>query len=143
MKTGSLVQISRRKQRRRRKNLSAAEKSALCQACGKCCMAMTFEGGEVDDDAADQIRWLELHGVEVEYHRRRGITRYYYTLATPCSQLRVAEGQYTCAIYDTRPQMCRDYEGWAHGPTGVPDCLWFEPDETDESAQAIAAPDRG
>jgi uncharacterized cysteine cluster protein YcgN (CxxCxxCC family) len=83
----TLVRIARRKQRRRRKNLTAAQKSELCQACGKCCMAMTFEGGEVD------------------------------------------AGRYSCAIYDTRPRMCRDYEGWAAGPTGVPDCLWFEPDD--------------
>jgi Fe-S-cluster containining protein len=125
----AIVRITRRKQRRRRKDLTVAQKSELCQSCGKCCMAMTFDGGEVDDDALDQIRWLELHGVRVDYHRRRGLTSYYYTFPTPCSQLQVDAGRYSCAIYDTRPKMCRDYEGWAAGPTGVPDCLWFEPDD--------------
>ena len=91
-------------------------------------MAMTFEGGEVDEDALDQIRWMELHGLKVEYRRRRGVVSYYYTMATPCSQLRHQDGLYSCAVYETRPQMCRDYEGWAPGPTGVADCLWFEPE---------------
>jgi Fe-S-cluster containining protein len=123
-----LVQITRRKQRRRRRNLTSSEKSALCQQCGKCCMAMTFEGGEVDEEALDQIRWMELHGLTIDYHRRRGVTTYYYTMSTPCSQLRHQKGRYSCAIYETRPQMCRDYEGWSSGPAGIPDCLWFEPE---------------
>jgi Fe-S-cluster containining protein len=123
-----LVQIARRKQRRRRKNLTAVEKSELCQQCGRCCMAMTFEGGELDDDALDQIRWMELHGLRIDYHRRRGVTTWYYSMPTPCSQLRHENGRYSCAIYETRPQMCRDYEGWMNGPIGVPECLWFEPE---------------
>ena len=124
-----LVQITRRKQRRRRKGLTRDEKSALCQQCGKCCLAMTFDGGEVTDESLDEIRWMELHGLKVEYNRRRGVTSYFYTMPTPCSQLKHEDGLYSCGIYETRPQMCRDYEGWATGPTGVADCLWFEPDE--------------
>ena len=123
-----LVQITRRTQRRRRRNLTSAEKSALCQQCGKCYMAMTFEGGEVDEEALDQIRWMELHGMTIDYRRRRGVTTYYYTTSTPCSQLKHDDGRYSCAIYETRPQMCRDYEGWVNGPIGIPDCLWFEPE---------------
>jgi Fe-S-cluster containining protein len=126
--TEPLVQITRRRQRRR-KNLTAAEKSELCQQCGRCCMAMTFEGGELDEEAYDQIRWMELHGLRIDYYRRRGVVSWFYTMATPCSQLRNDEGRYSCAIYETRPQMCRDYEGWSSGPTGVPDCLWLEPDD--------------
>ena len=126
--TVPLVRITRRKQRRR-KSLTAQEKSDLCRQCGKCCLAMTFYGGEVNGEELDQIRWMELHGLKVEYYRKRGITYYYYTMATPCSQLRHEGGLYSCGIYESRPQICRDYEGWASGPTGVPECLWLEPEE--------------
>jgi Fe-S-cluster containining protein len=123
-----MVQISRRRQRRRRKNLTEAEKSELCQRCGRCCMAMTFEGGPYDEDAADQIRWMELHGLRVDYYRRRGAVTWYYTMPTPCSQLVEENGRYRCGIYETRPRMCRDYEGWVSGPEGVAECLWLEPE---------------
>lgn len=125
----TVVKITRRKQRRRRKNLTDAEKSELCQQCGKCCRAMTFEGGPVDDEALDYIRWMELHGMTIDYFRHRGETTFFYTMPTPCSQLVEENGRYRCGIYATRPQLCRDYEGWAAGPTGVPDCLWLEPED--------------
>ena len=125
----SYVQIAGKKKRRKRKGLTAAQKSELCQQCGRCCMAMTFEGGPVDEDALDQIRWMELHGMRIDYFKRGRSTIYYYTMPTACSQLRESGGRYSCGIYDTRPQMCRDYEGWATGPEGVAECLWFEPDE--------------
>jgi len=123
------IQITRRKQRRRRKGLTEDEKSALCRQCGRCCMAMTFEGGPVDDDSEDQIRWMELHGLRIDYHRRRGDVTWYYTMPTPCRELVKDEEGYRCGIYETRPSLCRDYEGWVSGPAGVPDCLWFEPDD--------------
>jgi Fe-S-cluster containining protein len=127
--TAPLVHIARRRQRRRRKDLTPAQKSDLCRQCGRCCMAMTFEGGLFDEDAADQIRWMELHGMRVDYHRRRGVVTWYYTMPTPCTKLERDEDGYRCGIYETRPQMCRDYEGWVAGPEGVPECLWFEPED--------------
>ncbi len=131
-----LVQIGRRKQRRRKQGLTKAEKSDLCRQCGKCCMAMTFDGGEVTEESADEIRWMELHGMRIDYHRRRGVTSFFYTMTSPCSQLVHEDGLYGCAIYETRPQMCRDYEGWATGPTGVPDCLWLEPEDGEPEPNA-------
>ncbi len=123
-----VIQIARRRQRKRRKNLSDEEKSALCRSCGRCCMAMTFEGGVYEEEAADQIQWMELHGLRIDYHRRNGVVRWYYTMSTPCSKLQEDDGRYSCGIYDSRPRMCRDYEGWVSGPEGVADCLWFEPE---------------
>jgi Fe-S-cluster containining protein len=124
-----LIQITKRPKRRRRLDLTREQKSELCQQCGKCCMAMTFEGGPVDQEELDHIRWLELHGFRIEYHKRRGTIHYYYSMMTPCQELKHENGRYSCGIYETRPQLCRDYEGWAPGPTGVPDCLWYEPEE--------------
>lgn len=129
MREPVVVQITRGRQRRRRKNLTDAQKSELCRQCGRCCMAMTFEGGVYDEDAADQIRWMELHGLKVDYYRRRGVVTWYYTMPTPCQQLVSDEHGYRCGVYETRPSMCRDYEGWVSGPEGVADCMWFEPEE--------------
>jgi uncharacterized cysteine cluster protein YcgN (CxxCxxCC family) len=111
------------------KRLSAKRKSELCLQCGKCCMSMTFYGGEVDDEARDEIRWMELHGLKIDYVERkvnasRSLTEYYFSVPKRCDALQEVDGQFTCGVYETRPQMCRDYDGRMDGPFGVPDCLW-------------------
>ena len=55
----------------KRKRLTARRKSELCVLCGKCCMAMTFFGGEVDDEARDEIHWMELHGRHSAWLQKR------------------------------------------------------------------------
>ena len=107
-----------------KKRLSAKRKSELCLQCGKCCMSMTFSGGEVDDEARDEIHWMELHGLKIDYVIERGKTEYYFTLPQRCGALVEAEGKFTCGVYETRPEMCRDYDGRMEGPFGVADCLW-------------------
>jgi Fe-S-cluster containining protein len=109
--------------------LSAKRKSQLCLQCGKCCMSMTFFGGEVDDEARDEIRWIELHGLKIDYVASNGALEYYFTIPRRCDMLQERAGpngshEYVCSIYDTRPQMCRDYDGSVDGPLGVADCLW-------------------
>ena len=112
-----------------KKRLSAKRKSELCLQCGKCCMAMTFYGGEVDDEARDEIRWMELHGMKIDYVRKRNHTEYYFTIPQRCNALQEVKAaggatHYVCGVYETRPQMCRDYDGSIDGPFGVADCLW-------------------
>jgi hypothetical protein len=92
-------------------------------------MSMTFFGGEVDDDARDEIRWMELHGLKIEYVQKRGHAEYYFTIPKRCDALQeiitpTGTPNYTCGVYETRPQMCRDYDGRMEGPMGVADCLW-------------------
>ena len=111
--------------------LSAARKSELCLQCGKCCMEMTFSGGEVDEAARDEIRWMELHGLKVDYIRENGRQEYTFTIPRRCTALEEKQADdgrtlYACGIYETRPQMCRDYDGSVDGPFGVADCLWRE-----------------
>jgi hypothetical protein len=72
---------------------------------------------------------MELHGFKIDYVKKRGSLEYYFTIPRKCDALRearLADGstQYTCGVYETRPQMCRDYDGSIDGPLGVPDCLW-------------------
>lgn len=106
------------------KRLSAKRKSELCLQCGKCCMSMTFFGGEVDDEARDEIRWMELHGMRIEYVQKDGCAEYYFTIPQRCNALQQIDGKFMCSVYETRPQMCRDYDGSIEGPLGVADCLW-------------------
>ena len=100
------------------------ELSELCMRCGKCCMAMTFEGGTVTREERDVIRWMELHGAHIDYYRKNGRLRYAFTISQRCRELVEENGRFRCGIYETRPQMCRDYDGSMEGPAGVPDCLW-------------------
>ncbi len=112
-----------------KKRLSAKRKSELCLICGKCCMAMTFSGGEVDTEARDEIHWMELHGLKIDYVEERGKKEYYFTIPKRCDalqEIKTSSGatNYVCGVYETRPQMCRDYDGRMEGPQGVADCLW-------------------
>ena len=124
---------------KRKQRLSAKRKSELCLQCGKCCMAMTFFGGEVDDESRDEIYWMELHGLKIDYVNEEGTAEYYFTIPQRCNMLQERAGasgstEYTCGVYETRPQMCRDYDGSMEGPLGVADCLWRE-----DSRKALAA----
>jgi hypothetical protein len=92
-------------------------------------MSMSFFGGEVDDDARDEIHWMELHGLKIEYVQKRGHTEYYFSIPKRCDALQEiktpsGETNYVCGVYETRPQMCRDYDGRMEGPFGVSGCLW-------------------
>ena len=104
-------------------------------------MAMTFFGGEVDDDARDEIHWMELHGLKIEYVAKRGpgaasITEYYFSIPKRCDALQEIDGKFTCGVYETRPQMCRDYDGRMDGPFGVADCLWRLEESGNQAATA-------
>jgi uncharacterized cysteine cluster protein YcgN (CxxCxxCC family) len=112
-----------------KKRLSAKRKSELCLICGKCCMSMTFFGGDVDDESRDEIQWMELHGLKIDYIQKRSKTEYYFTIPQRCNALQEIKtdagvANYVCGVYETRPQMCRDYDGRMKGPFGVADCLW-------------------
>jgi hypothetical protein len=92
-------------------------------------MSMTFYGGEVDDEARDEIRWMELHGLKIDYVERKvnashTLNEYYFSIPKRCDALQEVDGKFTCGVYETRPQMCRDYDGRMDGPFGVADCLW-------------------
>lgn len=92
-----------------------------CTNCGKCCTNPEFmlTLGASGDDVK---RWRR--------EKRRDILRFAYVLGSPqdpyadlwidersrerecCPFVRKAQGEnrYLCRIYETRPQVCRDYE---------------------------------
>src|SRR5436853_2804743 len=94
----------------KRKRLTAKRRSELCVLCGKCCMSMTFYGGEVDDESRDEIQWMELHSVKIDYVETNGDHEYYFSIPQRSNALQETMGddgfaRYTCGVYETRPQM--------------------------------------
>jgi len=70
---------------------------------------MSFFGGEVDDESRDEIHWMELHGLKIDYVQKRGRTEYYFTIPKRCNalqEIKTAGGEtnYICGVYETRPQ---------------------------------------
>ncbi|MGE0711740.1 MAG: YkgJ family cysteine cluster protein [Planctomycetota bacterium] len=96
-----------------------------CQDCGACCFAAT--PGHVRLTGEDHARLLPA---EAERTVFRGTRCFFQVTADGrCVNLVVDQGRYSCAIYERRPQVCRDYErgGEAcaydrervHGPGGL------------------------
>jgi|SRR6516164_8874653 len=97
-----------------------------CTNCGKCCTNPAFMG-TLQATGEDVKRWRR--------QRRHDILRFASVLGPPedpwadlwvdderdgleherCPFVRKVRGQprYLCTIYETRPQVCRDYEPWA------------------------------
>jgi Fe-S-cluster containining protein len=86
------------------------ENGVVCIKCHECCKWMTFI---ISVDSEQQMAKYS------EFYRRRGCRVVWYSLNMQlgimvpytCPELRVAAGKGFCAIYDKRPQLCRDYDG--------------------------------
>jgi hypothetical protein len=91
------------------------KKALNCHSCGgQCCryFALEIDAPETAEDY-DDLRWyLAHHDVALFIDG----PEWYLQVNTPCRYLRPDQG---CAIYDRRPQICRDY-GW--DAQGVPEC---------------------
>jgi len=112
---------------------SKEELSELCMRCGKCCMSMCFEFDVAPQDESDVVRWLELHGLQVDFYEKNGILRRFITIQQRCEALIQEDDRFRCNIYETRPRNCRECDGTIDGPEGVPDCLWRRDNEWNES----------
>lgn len=90
-------------QKPRREDLKAGE--VLCDFCAaKCChyFALPIETPTELNDF-DFIRWYLLHGRATVFTEEGD---WYLLVHTVCKHLRP---DYRCGIYETRPQICRDY----------------------------------
>jgi Fe-S-cluster containining protein len=80
-----------------------------CMTCGACCATMVCVGVRPGENVAPEHCWdivKEMDDGEIvvdRYLRRDGETLI-------CSALDVGEAAVACTIYETRPQMCRDFE---------------------------------
>jgi Fe-S-cluster containining protein len=87
----------------RRKNLP--EGNVLCEYCtAKCCryFALPIETPETFEDY-EFIRWFLLHDRATVFKEDDD---WYLLVHTECEHL---QPDNRCGIYDTRPQICRDY----------------------------------
>lgn len=123
----------------RREDLKPGEN--LCMFCtAKCChyFALPIDTPEEWRDF-DYIRWYLLHDRASVFVDDGD---WYLMVHTTCKHLR---DDHLCGIYETRPQICRDYttdnceyeEDWTYEQ-------YFEtPEQIDEYAEAILPPRRG
>lgn len=88
--------------------------SEICVKCHGCCMYVTVPlDTPRSKSAKDIFRWYLLHqNVEIYIDHDR---QWQILFKTPCNQL-LANGM--CAIYETRPQICKDYKADACSRVG-------------------------
>jgi len=87
-----------------------------CAGCSKCCEYVALEIDKPEDqEDFDQIKWFLLHKnvwIFIDHDNSWNIQ-----FNTPCEKLTEEK---LCGIYETRPQICRDYsnescEKWGAG----------------------------
>ena len=112
------------------KNMPDPKAGAPCHLCtARCCkyFALPIETPSTLDDY-DQIRWYLMHeGVAVWMDD----SNWYIEIRTICKHL---QPDNSCGIYETRPQICRDYGSEKEGPCeffteDLKYDLYFESDE--------------
>lgn len=113
----------------------------LCEYCtAKCChyFALPIDTPEEWRDF-DFLRWYLLHGRASVFTDSGD---WYLMVHTTCKHLR---DDHLCGIYETRPQICRDYttdnceyeDDWTYE-------RYFEtPEQIEEYAEAVLPPRRG
>ena len=83
-----------------------------CQRCGLCCKSTFFALTDVhyDDDIKEIGRWAQYHGVQITRYTVDGIDRLGINIPGECKFLvKDNDGMYSCAIYEKRPEICKQY----------------------------------
>lgn len=115
--------------------------ACLCDFCtAKCCryFALPFDKPTCWREF-DQMRWFLLHERAAVFVEKGA----WYVLAyNPCRHLRP---DHRCGIYETRPQICRDYstKNCEYEDSWVYDHYWELPEQVEEYAEAVLGPRRG
>jgi uncharacterized protein len=127
------------KRKPRRNELRPGE--GPCGHCGaKCCryFALPIDTPTEWQDF-DYIRWYLLHERAAVFIEE-GV--WYLLVQTPCKHLRPDQ---LCDIYDTRPQICRDYatRECEYDDDWVYDHYWETPEQVEEYAEAVLGPREG
>jgi Fe-S-cluster containining protein len=107
----------------------SAEDPAMkgCTNCGKCCTSASYMGsliatGEdvkrwMREGRDDILEWVAVMGCMDDPWADLWINANTGVEVGRCPFVRKVRGtnRYLCRIYDTRPQVCRDYIPWAPG----------------------------
>lgn len=84
-----------------------------CLRSGECCKSVYFvlENIPVNEDKREIGRWASYHpGVQVMRHRKDGVDYLAIKVPSDCMFLTKDEkGLYGCAVYESRPQICKEY----------------------------------
>jgi len=83
----------------------------VCNRCGLCCRSTFFalKDVPVDKDTREIGRWASYHGVDVMKYPIDGIEYLAVSLPGVCKNLIEVDGVCICGIYDTRPNVCKEY----------------------------------
>jgi uncharacterized protein len=113
-----------------------------CMTCGACCALMPCVGIPPTMDLDPELYWDIIKETEVgeivvdRYLRRDGET-------LVCSALDVSETKVSCSIYESRPQMCRDFEAGSDRCHALRRAVGLEPflslDEMSEAMEKLDA----
>ena len=120
-------------------NLQPGE--TLCDYCAaKCCryFALPIDKPTCWADF-DYIRWYLLHQHAAVFIEDGD---WYLLVQTACQHL---GDDHRCGIYDTRPQICRDYStnNCEYGDDWTYDHYWESPEQVEEYAEAVLGPRKG
>ncbi len=122
-----------------REDLAPGE--VLCSHCAaKCCryIALAIDTPETWKDF-DYVRWYVLHERAAVFVEEDS---WYLLVHNPCKYL--GEDN-LCKIYETRPQICRDYttKNCEYEDAWVYDHLWETHEQIEEYAEAVLGPRKG
>jgi len=125
--------------RPRREDLKPGE--VLCEYCtAKCCryFALPIDTPESYEDY-QYIRWYLLHDAATVFVDEG---TWYLMVHTTCKHLR---DDHLCGIYETRPQICRDYttDNCEYEDDWVYDQYFETPEQVQEYMEAVLKPKRG
>jgi Fe-S-cluster containining protein len=122
-----------------RENLPPGD--VLCNHCmAKCCRYFALPIDKPKDwEDFDFIRWYLLHDRAAIFTDEGA---WYLLVYNPCRHL--GDDQ-LCGIYDTRPQICRDYAtaNCEYNDDWVYDHYWETPEQIEEYAEAVLGPRDG
>lgn len=123
----------------RREELRSDE--VLCSHCpAKCCRYFALPIDEPTDwQDYDHIRWFLLHEAAAIFTEDDS---WYLLVHNRCKNLR---DDNLCGIYDTRPQICRDYttDNCEYDDHWVYDHYWETPEQVEEYAEVVLGPRNG
>ncbi|GMQ80410.1 MAG: YkgJ family cysteine cluster protein [Planctomycetia bacterium] len=116
-----------------REDLPAGE--SLCEYCtAKCChyFALPIDEPTTHEDY-DFIRWYLLHDRATIFTED---DTWYLLVHTTCKHL---QQDNRCGIYETRPQICRDYttDNCEYDDEWVYERYWETPEQIDEYCEAV------
>ena len=130
---------SKRRKKPRREDVKPGKN--LCGHCtAKCCRYFALPIEKPDSwEEFEYVRWFLFHEHAAVFVEDGD---WYLLVHTNCRHLRE---DHLCAIYETRPQVCRDYEivDCEYEDDWVYDHYWETAEQVEEYAEAVLGPRPG